>query len=77
MAIKWKNNERKEFLSVEKGCLKGLLLILLCTAVAATIMCSAYPFFRKRAAEKLETLQRQYEFGNSRKSRFSSRDDSY
>ena len=47
MAIKWKNNERKEFLSVEKGCLKGLLVILLCTAVAATIMCSAYPFFRR------------------------------
>lgn len=76
MAIKWKNNERKEFLSVEKGCLKGLLVILLCTAVAATIMCSAYPFFRRRAAEKLETLQRQYESEQQEEPVFEP-DDSY
>ena len=61
MAIKWKNNERKEFLTMHKSSLKGLLPVLLCAAVAATAMCNAYPFFRERASEKMKTMQQEYE----------------
>ena len=61
MGIIWNNNERKEFLTMHKSSLKGLLPVLLCAAVAATAMCNAYPFFRERASEKLKTMQQEYE----------------
>ena len=76
MAIKWKSNEMREYLSVEKGCLKGLLLILLCAAVAATAMCSAYPFFRGKASEKLEALQQEHGSEQEKESLYEP-DDSY
>lgn len=46
MATKWKNNSGK-----------SLLLVVLCAALAGTIMCNAYPYFRERAQKKIETSQ--------------------
>lgn len=51
MAIKWKNN---------KSSCKGLILVLLCTMTASLLMCSAYPLFRKNAAENMQELQTEY-----------------
>lgn len=46
LATKWKSN---------KG--KGLLLVLLCAMIASTAMCSAYPFFRSQANQRMEDLE--------------------
>ncbi len=45
--IKWKSSE------IKKSSLRGILLVLLCAAIASTMMCCAYPFFRNRAAENI------------------------
>ena len=75
MAIKWKNNERKEFLTMHKSSLKGLLPVLLCAAAVATAMCNAYPFFRERASEKLKTMQQEYEVEQEKDPLFELDDD--
>lgn len=51
MAIKWKNSEKT----------KGLLLVLVCAAAAAMVMCCAYPLFRGRADRILAEYQKKYE----------------
>lgn len=49
MATKWKNNRHT-----------GMLLILLGAALAATVLCSAYPYFRGRAeAQLLRSAERE------------------
>lgn len=48
MAIKWKNSN------------KGILLVLMWAAIAATVMCSAYPLFRGRAKEILAEHGKEY-----------------
>lgn len=63
LAIKWKNNDKKAYISSLKGSLKGILLVLLCAAAAATVMCCFYPLFRGRAQEILEEYQKTYETG--------------
>lgn len=62
MAIKWKNSEKtgnKTYTSVRESSIKGILLILLCAAVAATVMCNSYPFFRSQAEEKMAVYQKE------------------
>lgn len=45
---------------------KGILLVLMWAAIAATIMCCAYPFFRERAQKRLAEYQEEYETGKER-----------
>lgn len=60
MGIKWKNSETtKENFTIGNS-VKGILLILLCTAIAATAMCSAYPYFRGRAAKNIQSRMEEY-----------------
>lgn len=48
MAIKWKNSK------------KGILLVLMWAVIAATIMCSAYPLFRRRANKLLAEYEAEH-----------------
>ncbi len=75
MAIKWKNNktEKKDtekrpeekYVPVmkdgRKGSMKGILVVFVCVAIAATIMCSAYSLFRGRAKALVADYEKQYE----------------
>lgn len=55
MGIKWKSSdERKMNITLNKS-LKGILIILLCTAIVSTAMCFAYPYFRGRATANINT----------------------
>lgn len=54
MGIKWKNSEINKKNIIKGGSYKGILLILLCAAIAATAMCCAYPLFRNRATEHIQ-----------------------
>lgn len=44
MATKWKNNKAA-----------GICIVILCAMLISSMMCSAYPYFRGRAEEKLKT----------------------
>ena len=54
LGIKWKNSEINKKNIIKGGSYKGILLILLCAAIAATAMCCAYPLFRNRATEHIQ-----------------------
>ncbi len=46
MAIKWKSNR-----------IKGILIVVFCAMLASSALCSAYPYFRERAKERLKAYE--------------------
>lgn len=52
MAIKWKNN------SINGR--RGILLVLACAMIASTVMCSAYPIFRKKANQSINAMKEEH-----------------